>query len=158
MRREREELHVRQLSFVLQFHGSVAPVAGSSQTLQAQTTAANQTFRTALGADGIQATLEATGGGHAAFTSRVVVNADGTFDETGTITYGGLGAVEFKTLGRGYMFPSGIEGLQRGGVLWEVTRGTGQFVGATGVITSNFSVAADGTVVDNHFVALYLPE
>jgi hypothetical protein len=112
MRREREELHVRQLSFVLQFHGSVAPVAGSSQTLQAQTTAANQTFRTVLGADGIQAALEATGGGHAAFTSRVVVNADGTFDETGTITYGGLGTVEFKTLGRGYMFPSGIEGLQ----------------------------------------------
>jgi hypothetical protein len=125
---------MRQLSFVLQFQGSAAPVAGSSQTLQAQTTAANQTFRTVLGADGIQATLEAPGGGHAAFTSRVVVNADGTFDETGTITYGGLGAVEFKTLGKGYMFPSGIEGLQRGGVLWEVTGGTGQFAGATGVI------------------------
>jgi hypothetical protein len=87
-----------------------------------------------------------------------VVNADGTFDETGTITYGSLGTVEFKTLGMGYMFPSGIEGLQRGGVLWEVTRGTGQLAGATGVITSNFSVASDGTVVDNHVAVLYLPE
>jgi hypothetical protein len=149
---------MRQLSFVLQFHGSVAPVAGSSQTLQAQTTAANQTFRTVLGADGIQATLEAPGGGHAAFSSRVVINADGTFDETGTITYGSLGTIEFKTLGKGYMFPSGIEGLQRGGVLWEVTRGTGQLAGATGTITSNFSVASDGTVVDNHVAVLYLPE
>jgi hypothetical protein len=149
---------MRQLSFVLQFHGSVAPVAGSSQTLEAQTTAADQTFRTVLGADGIQATLEAPGGGHAAFSSRVVINADGTFDETGTITYGSLGTVEFKTLGKGYMFPSGIEGLQRGGVLWEVTRGTGQLAGATGVITSNFSVASDGTVVDNHVSVLYLPE
>ena len=116
---------MRQLSFVLQFHGSAAPVAGSSQTLQAQTTAVNQTFRTVLGADGIQATSEAAGGGHAVFTSRVVVNADGTFDETGTITYGEMGTVEFKTLGQGYMFPSGIEGLQRGGVLWDVTHGTG---------------------------------
>ena len=149
---------MRQLSFVLQFHGSAAPVAGSSQTLQAQTTAANQTFRTVLGADGIQAALEAPGGGHAAFTSRVVVNADGTFDETGTISYGHLGTVEFKTLGKGYMFPSGIEGQQFGGVLWEVTRGTGQFAGASGVITSNFSVASDGTVVDNQFAVLYVPE
>jgi hypothetical protein len=49
-----------------------------------------------LDADGIQATLESPGGGDAAFTSRVVVNADGTFDETGTITYGSLGTVEFR--------------------------------------------------------------
>ncbi len=149
---------MRQLSFVLQFQGSAAPVAGAPQTLQAQTTATNQTFRTVLGADGIQATLEALGGGQATFTSRVVVNADGSFDETGTITYGSLGSVEFRTLGKGYMFPSGIEGLQRGGVLWEVTGGTGQFVGATGIITSNFSVSSDGKVVDNHFAVLYLPE
>ena len=149
---------MRQLSFVLQFHGRAAPVAGLSQTLEAQTTAANQTFRTILGADGIQATLEAPGGGYAAFISRVVVNPDGTFDETGTITYDTLGTVEFKTLGKGYMFPSGINGLQRGGVLWEVTHGTGQFARATGVITSNFSVASDGTVVDNHFAVFYLPE
>jgi hypothetical protein len=126
--------------------------------LQAQTTAANQSFRTVLGADGIEATLEALGGGQATFASRVVVNADGSFDETGTITYGSLGSVEFRTLGQGYMFPSGIEGLQRGGVLWEVTGGTGQFAGATGVITSNFSVSSEGKVVDNHFAVLYLPE
>ena len=149
---------MRQLSFVLQFQGSAAPVAGSSQTLQAQTTAANQAFRTVLGSDGIQATLEALGGGQATFASRVVVNADSSFDETGTITYGNLGTIEFKTLGKGYMFPSGIEGLQRGGVLWDVTSGTGQFAGATGVIASNFSVSSEGKVVDNHFAVLYLPE
>jgi hypothetical protein len=102
---------MRQLSFVLQFHGSVAPVPGSSQILQAQTTAANQTFRTMLDADGIQATLESPGGGDAAFTSRVVVNADGTFDETGTITYGSLGTVEFKTLGQGYMLSKGCSAV-----------------------------------------------
>jgi hypothetical protein len=149
---------MRQLSFVLRFEGSAAPVAGASHTLQAQTAAASQIFRTVLAADGIEAALDAPGGGHAAFTSRVIVNADGTFDETGTITYGNFGTVEFKTLGQGYIFPSGIEGLQRGGVLWEVTRGTGQFAGASGVITSNFSVASDGAVVDNQFAVLYLPE
>jgi hypothetical protein len=149
---------MRQLAFALQFHGSVVPVAGSLQTFQAQTTAANQTFRTVLDADGIQAVLEAPGGGQADFTSRVVVNADGTFDETGTISYGSLGTVGFKTLGQGSLFPSGIEGLQRGGVFWEVSSGTGQFAGPSGVITSNFAVASDGTVVDNHFAVLYVPE
>jgi hypothetical protein len=105
---------MRQLSYVLQFRGSVAPVAGSSQTLQAQTTAANQTFRTMLGADGIQATVESLGGGDAAFTSRVVVNSDGTFDETGTITYGDLGTVEFKTLGRALCSPAASKGCNAG--------------------------------------------
>jgi hypothetical protein len=149
---------MRQLSFVLQFQGSAAPVAESPQTLQAKTTAANQTFRTVLGTAGIQATLEAPGGGQATFESRVVLNTDGSFDENGTITYGSLGVVEFKTLGKGYISPSGIDGLQRGGVLWEVTRGTGQFASVTGVITSNFTVAADGKVVDNQFAILFLPE
>ena len=149
---------MRHLSFVLQFHGSAAPVAASPQILRAKTTATNQTFCTVIGADSLQATLTSPGGGQAACESRVVLNEDGSFDETGTITYGDLGTVEFHTLGKGYMFPSGMAGLQRGGVLWEVTRGTGQFVGATGIITSNFAVSSDGQVVDNHCAVLYLPE
>ena len=61
---------MRQLSFVLQFQGSAAPVAGPSQTLQAKTTAANQTFRTVIGAGGVQATLETPSGGRAMFNPR----------------------------------------------------------------------------------------
>jgi len=53
---------------------------------------------------------------------------------------------------------SGVEGLQRGAVIWEVTEGAGQFAGATGLITSNFTVGAKGEVVDNHYVRLYLPD
>jgi len=149
---------MRQLSFVLQFHGSAAPVAASPQMLKAKTTATNQTFGTVIGVDSLQATVTSPGGGLAACESRVVFHEDGAFEETGTITYGGLGTVDFHTLGKGYLFPSGMAGLQRGGVLWEVTRGTGQFVGATGIITSNFSVASDGQVVDTHCAVLYLPE
>jgi hypothetical protein len=151
-------MDMRQLSCVLQFQGSAAPVAGSSQTLQAKTTAVNQTFRTVIGAGGIQAALEPSSDGQATFESQVVVNTDGSFDENGTIAYGSLGSVTFKTLGKGYISPSGIEGLQRGGVLWEVSGGGGQLAGATGVITSNFTVAADGKVVDNQFAVLFLPE
>jgi hypothetical protein len=50
-----------------------------------------------------------------------------------------------------------VDGLQRGAVIWEVTEGRGQFAGATGLITSNFTVGAKGEVVDNHYVRLFLP-
>jgi hypothetical protein len=42
-------------------------------------------------------------------------------------------------------------------VIWEVTEGRGQFAGATGLITSNFTVGSKGEVVDNHYVRLFLP-
>jgi hypothetical protein len=38
-----------------------------------------------------------------------------------------------------------------------VTAGTGEFQGATGYITSNFTVSGTGEVVDNHYVRLMLP-
>jgi hypothetical protein len=53
--------------------------------------------------------------------------------------------------------PSGIEGLQRGAVIWEVTGGDGAFVGARGLITSNFSVDGAGGVIDNHVAQFFLP-
>jgi hypothetical protein len=81
----------------------------------------------------------------------------GTFVENGRITYGKTGSVTFKTVGQGVLGASGVNGLQRGAVIWEVTEGRGHFLGATGLITSNFSVGANGEVVDNHWVRLFVP-
>ena len=44
-----------------------------------------------------------------------------------------------------------------GAISWRITAGEGEFVGAAGYITSNFTVAADGEVVDNHYVRMFLP-
>jgi hypothetical protein len=63
----------------------------------------------------------------------------GTFIESGRISYGKAGGVTFKTAGHGVLGTSGVDGLQRGAVIWEVTEGRGQFAGATGLITSNFT-------------------
>jgi len=81
----------------------------------------------------------------------------GTFIESGRISYGKAGGVAFKTAGHGVLGASGVDGLQRGAVIWEVTEGRGQFAGATGLITSNFTVGSKGEVVDNHYVRLFLP-
>jgi hypothetical protein len=149
---------MRQLIFALQFRGTAAPLAGTEGKLAAKTTARSQLHQTTLHATGLDAGLQSSAGPAATFESQVEMIGEGTFVESGTIAYGRAGKVSFKTVGRGILGPSGIEGLQRGAVIWEVTSGEGQFSGANGLITSNFTVGAKGEVVDNHFAQLFLSE
>jgi hypothetical protein len=81
---------------------------------------------------------------------------EGTYLESGTISYGTLGKVKFKTVGQAVLGPV-VEGVQRGAAIREVFEGEGQFAGATGFITSNFSVAASGALVDSQCTQLVLP-
>jgi len=53
--------------------------------------------------------------------------------------------------------PAPLPGWVVGGVVWSITAGDGAFAGARGLITSNFTVNADGEVIDDHFARLYLP-
>ncbi len=148
---------MREIVFALEFRGTAAPVQGTSNKLRARTVAADQTLRTALKADGVQAALDRSGTETATFESEVEIVAEGAFLESGSITYGAAGKVTFKTVGRGLLGPSAMPGVQRGAVIWEVTGGDGQFRGAQGLITSNFTVGSEGEVVDDHFARLFLP-
>jgi len=49
----------------------------------------------------------------------------------------------------GHMAPSAVSGLNHGAALWTITEGDGEFSGATGLITSNFTFSDQGDVVDN---------
>jgi hypothetical protein len=145
-----------ELVFALEFKGSGAPVPGSQTRLQAKTSASSQTLRTVLKADGVHATVEATGGEPASFESVVDIVGDGQFVESGTIRYGSAGSVTFDTVGRGTLGPSPDAGVQRGAVIWRVTGGDGKFHGAQGLVTSNFTVGAAGEVVDNQVARIWL--
>ena len=81
--------------------------------------------------------------------------AGGTFQESGSIRYGNRGQVKFKTAGEGYIGPSPVEGLMAGAVIWTITEGDGEFKGAQGYITSNFSFNMQGEAVDNHYVRIF---
>jgi hypothetical protein len=148
---------MRELVFALEFRGRAGPVPGSESQRQARSTAPSQTLSTVLAGDGVRARMEAAGGESAVLESRVERFGDGTFVEDGTITYGSAGRVEFETIGRGWVGPSPLAGWVVGGVVWTITGGDGRFAGARGLITSNFSVSADGEVIDDHFTRLYLP-
>jgi hypothetical protein len=54
--------------------------------------------------------------------------------------------------------PAPIEGWTTGAVVWTVTSGAGVLRGATGLITSNFTVSARGEVIDHHVARLYLTD
>ena len=148
---------MRELVFALEFRGRAAPLPGSESTRQARSTAPSQTLTTILGSDGIRARVDAAAGESAVLESRVERFGDGTFAEDGRITYGAKGAVTFETIGRGWVTQAPRPGWVVGGVLWTITAGEGAFAGARGLITSNFTVSADGEVIDNHFTRLYLP-
>lgn len=148
---------MRELVFALEFRGTAAPVPDASNRLRAKTFAADQTLRTALKADGVQAGIDRSGAETATFESEVEIVAEGAFLESGSIAYGAAGKVTFKTVGRGMLGPSPVPGVQRGAVIWEITGGDGRFRGAQGLITSNFTVGPAGEVTDDHFARLYLP-
>ncbi|MGH7332795.1 MAG: hypothetical protein ACREKS_08635 [Candidatus Rokuibacteriota bacterium] len=148
---------MKELVFALEFKGTAGPVAGSDTRLRAKTSATGQTLRSAIKVDGIQCSIEGAGGDTATFESEVEIVGEGMFVESGTIRYGTLGAITFKTVGRGLLGPAPLTGLQRGAVIWEVTGGDGKLRGAQGLITSNFTVGSAGEVTDDHFVRLFLP-
>ena len=148
---------MKELVFALEFKGSAAPVPGSDKRLHAKTSATSQTLRSILKADGIQASVESAGGGSASFESEVEIVGEGMFVESGSIRYGEAGNVSFRTVGRGILGPSPLDGVQRGSVMWEVTGGEGRLAGAQGLITSNFTVGSRGEVVDDQFARLFVP-
>jgi len=148
---------MKELVFALEFKGSAAPVPGSDKSLRAKTLATSQTLRSVLSAGGIQAAVESAGAGSASFESEVDIVGEGLFVESGSIRYGDAGSVSFRTVGRGTLGPSPVDGLQRGAIVWEVTGGDGRLVGAQGLITSNFTVGAQGQVIDDQFARIFVP-
>src|SRR5207247_199230 len=149
---------MRELVFALEFRGSAGPVPGVDGRRRARTSATSQVLRTLLRAGDVQATVEPTGEGVAILESEVLSTGEGTFVESGTISYGDAGRVAFRTVGQGVTGASAIEGLRHGAVIWEVMRGEGRLAGAQGLITSNFTVGRDGQVTDNHLVRLRRPQ
>jgi hypothetical protein len=148
---------MRELVFALEFRGRAGPVPGSESKRQAQSTAPSQALLTVLEREGVRARVETVAGESAVLESRVERFGDGSFVEDGTIAYGSAGTVAFETIGRGWVAPAPRAGWVVGGVVWTITSGEGAFAGARGLITSNFTVSADGEVIDDHFARLYLP-
>jgi hypothetical protein len=159
---------MKQIIYALRFIGHAAPVGDSPTVMKALTTAASCTLTTIVNPDGLRSTLEPAAGGQATFestvtfvggfeASEVTSSGEGGFKETGTITFGEGGhRLHFSTIGQGYIGPSAEPNLKHGTVMWRVDGGEGQFEGAQGLITSNFTVSDGGDVTDYHSGVIFL--
>jgi hypothetical protein len=125
-----------ELVFATESRGSVAPVEGREGMLRA----------TSSGTD--------PSGEAVSFESEVVLTG-ATFKENGSIQFGERGKVRFETLGDGHLEASPQPELQWGMVRWRVTGGDGEFQGASGFITSNFTVSSNGELVDNQYARIF---
>ncbi len=149
---------MRQILYAMQFNGRAAPVSGSSNVLKAATSAESCTLTTAVRAEGVSASVQPAPGDKAAFESEVTVTGESSFIESGTIRFGeGNHQLRFSTVGQGYLGTSADPKLRHGSVIWRVEGGEGQFSGASGLITSNFTISDTGEVIDHHFGVVFAP-
>jgi hypothetical protein len=79
-----------------------------------------------------------------------------TFREHGTIVFGPDSELRFRTLGTGHLAPSASPGLRHGTVIWELDGGSGRLAGASGRITSNFTLTDDGDVADEQLGLIFI--
>ena len=82
------------------------------------------------------------------------------FTEEGSVTFGdGDTTLQFVTIDKGVLQPEvTADGFNRGSIMWQVTKGTGAFTGAVGLITSNFLVNLETEeLIDHHTVVIDLP-
>ena len=145
-----------QIGYAMQFRGSAGPQEGKENELWAKTGSTTNGLATALGAGGPTLSIDAAPAQRASFTSNVQILEDGTFTEDGTIDFGEAGTLDFTTIGTGWMGPSAQDGLTHGGIAWRVDSGTGPLAGASGIITSNFTVSGAGEVVDNQWGVIFV--
>ena len=149
---------MKQIIYAMQFVGSAAPKAGSPTILTATTTALSGNITTVAGPEGVSGRLETIDGGKATFTSEVTITGETSFRESGTIQFGDeRHRLHFSTVGEGYLNASADPRLKHGTVTWRLDSGEGQFAGASGLITSNFTISETGEVTDNHFGVIFLP-
>ncbi len=146
---------MKQIIYAMQFKGKAAP-GDSPSVMKAATGAASATLTTVVGADGVHGKFEPAAGGKAEFESEVTLTGPTSFLEKGSIRFGGNHRLRFSTVEHGYLGDSADAKLKSGAVMWRVEGGEGQFAGASGYITSNFTLSDAGEVIDNQFGVIFV--
>jgi hypothetical protein len=146
---------MKQIIYALQFTGKAGP-GPSANVMKASTSASSTTIATEMGAEGVHASIKPAPGGKAEFESEVTVTGETSFLEKGSIRFGDVNRLQFSSIERGYLGDSTDPKLKSGAVIWRVDGGEGQFAGATGFITSNFTLSDTGDVTDNQFGVIFV--
>jgi hypothetical protein len=147
---------MKQIIYAMQFKGQGGP-GGSPNVLKAATSSPSSTLTSVIGPEGLHGSVQQSGGDKASFESEVTITGETSFVGSGSIRFGdGNHRLRFNTVGQGYLGDSPEPKLKSGAVMWPVDGGEGQFAGASGYITSNFTMDEAGHVTDNQFGVIYV--
>lgn len=149
---------MRQVVFALRFTGQAEPLGEAGDVFRAATTAPSLAVVTIVGSDGATGILSPEAGEPATFESELTLTGGTAFQESGTISFGRNHRLRFSSIGNGYLGPSADPGLRQGAAIWRIDSGDGQFLAASGLITSNFVLDEAMGVVDHQFGVVLLPE
>ena len=148
---------MQQLIYTMQFKGHAVPSESSPGAMNVLAKAASCSITTVVNTGGLTGGFDPAAVTVAVFESEVKLLTPGTFTERGTISFGDAGhRLNFVTVGEGWMGQSPDPALKQGTVTWTVEGGQGQFDGAAGTITSNFTLNEAGEVNDYHLGIIYL--
>ncbi len=148
---------MQQLIYAMQFKGHASPSETTPGAMNVSAKAASCSITTVLNKGGLTGGFDPVAVTNAVFESEVKLLTGGTFTERGTIAFGDAGhSLNFVSVGEGWMGQSPDPALKQGTVTWTVAGGQGQFEGAVGTITSNFTVSEAGEVNDYHLGIIYL--
>jgi hypothetical protein len=141
----------------MQVKGRTANPSGSTGGLRTTGSGASCTINTRISGSGLQTDLSPSAGDFAFFDSELHLTGPSEFQETGEIAFGEAGhLLRFSTIGSGYLTSDFQPGTIAGTVTWRVDSGEGQFAGAQGYITSNFTIAPSGERCDVHCGVIFL--
>jgi hypothetical protein len=144
---------VQQLTYALQWKGQVTPE--TETVFVVHETIKSCSITTVVNSGGITGGFDPAAVADGEFRTRVEVQQDGKFTEAGTIRFGEH-ALFVSTKVPGWLEQSPDPQAQHGTVTFEVIGGEGQFDGARGIITSNFSITDDGEVTEHQVGVLYI--
>jgi hypothetical protein len=149
-----------RIIYALQFRGQAVPSAHDSHVVQIEAAASSCRITTRVDDQGVGGTLqthESGAGSEAVIKAEARLTGEHAFHEKGAITFGSGGHIlRFRSLGEGYIGPSAEPGLRHGGVVWRVEGGEGQFAGASGLITANFTVGEAGDLTVDQLGVLFV--
>ena len=145
-----------QVIYSMQFTGQIVPDEGANNQRNVKAVARSSRIESLAGPGGIKGSVQPVEGEDSTMESVVILTGNGRFQEHGSIAFGDSGnTLRFTTIGEGHISSSPEPSVNHGSVIWRVEGGEGQFEGAAGLITSNFTISTTGDVTDHQFGVIY---
>lgn len=145
----------RPTTFYLPFRGTASRLRPG--VLLVRATAPPSALRTTIDEDGVHARVDVDPGPDCHLESRISLAPDGTFDETGTLSFGNGNVLRYRSVGRGVLTPAPDRELEHGAVSCEIDLGAGAFADVRGRIVSSFLLSATGDLAHHLLGVVFVP-